>query len=115
MFACFLEHVVHCGRFQALPPREAIMLGQNWCQEGQEARPAGQEGLKGPLLSVAGNLSASARLTKTANLLMGSMNEKVRLRSHTQTIRAELGQWLPLTKSGPLHLFRTFYGPSTPA
>ena len=40
--------------------------------------------------------------------------KKVRLRSDTQTIQYKLGQWLPLTTSGPLHFFQTFSGPSNP-
>ena len=42
MFTYFLENIVHCGGFQAPPPQEAMMLGQNGCQEGQESQE-GQE------------------------------------------------------------------------
>ena len=40
--------------------------------------------------------------------------KKAKLRSNTRTLRSGFGQWLPLTKSGPLHLFRIFCGPITP-
>ena len=38
--------------------------------------------LTSPLLYIAGNLSASARLTKTTNLLMGSMSVQERQHGH---------------------------------
>ena len=40
MFTCFLENTVHCGGFQAPPPQEVMMLGQNGCQEAKRIKKA---------------------------------------------------------------------------